>query len=183
MTAGDVGRSQPPELRIALLGGFHVQADGRDVLEREWKRRSAAAIVKILALTPGHRLHREQLMEMLWPDSDPEQASNNLYQALYAARRALGSDPGRYLVLHDQIIQFAPDVGLSVDSLEFVNAVNEARRIHTSDALRTALRLFTGELLPDDRYASWIADSREALESLYAEAALELAGLEDGTDN
>lgn len=88
---GGTGESSPdPELRITLLGAFSVRAAGREVSPADWKRRSAVALVKILALTPGHRLHREQLMELLWPASAPEQAGNNLHQALYAARRALG---------------------------------------------------------------------------------------------
>ena len=44
-------------------------------------------MVKLLALAPGHRLHREQLMESLWPDLDPDAAGANLRKALHFARR------------------------------------------------------------------------------------------------
>ena len=46
----------------------------------------------MLALTPGRRVHREQVMELLWPELTATAAQNNLHQALHAARRALGAD-------------------------------------------------------------------------------------------
>lgn len=49
-------------LHITVLGEFRVQMDDRDIPPAGWKRRKAAAIVKILAFAPGHRLHREQLL-------------------------------------------------------------------------------------------------------------------------
>jgi hypothetical protein len=55
------------ELRIELLGGFRVTAGGRVLPESAWRRRKPAALVKLLALAPGHRLHREQAMDLLWP--------------------------------------------------------------------------------------------------------------------
>ena len=79
-------------LHISVLGEFRVRIDDREIPPAAWKRRKAAVIVKILALAPGHRLHREQMMELLWPELDPEQAANGLYQALHAARRTLKAE-------------------------------------------------------------------------------------------
>ena len=56
------------ELRIELLGGLRVSVGERQVPATEWRRSRAAGLVKLLALTPGHRLHREQVMDALWPD-------------------------------------------------------------------------------------------------------------------
>src|SRR4051794_39106548 len=43
-------------VEISLLGGFRVTVAGHQTPGRAWSRRSAAALVKILALAPGHRL-------------------------------------------------------------------------------------------------------------------------------
>ena len=59
--AGDFAR-----LYIRLPGGFRVAVGSRQVDESEWRLRKAAALVKLLALAPGHRLHREQMMDALW---------------------------------------------------------------------------------------------------------------------
>lgn len=77
-----------PALSITLLGGFAVARDEAVVPPGSWRLRKGADLVKLLALAPGHRLHREQVMDALWPDKDPAAASNNLYQALHAARNA-----------------------------------------------------------------------------------------------
>lgn len=165
-------------LHITLLGGFSVRNDGRDILPTEWKRRKAAAIVKILALTPGHRMHREQLMDLLWPDLEPEQAANGLYQALHAARRALdggeeGSEP--VLLVRDQIVQFNPDVAINIDLDVFENAAVRARAHPEPGVIRTALERYGGDLLPDDRYASWASSRREAARDQYLTLAMQLA--------
>src|SRR6516162_1079178 len=76
-------------LQIELLGGFGVRVDGRSVADDVWRRRKPAAVVKLLALEPNHRLHREQLGEVLWPELEPAAASANLRKAIHFARSAL----------------------------------------------------------------------------------------------
>src|SRR3712207_2601045 len=79
----------PFPVRVRLLGGFGVWVGSRAVGEGAWHLRKARSLVKLLALAPGHALHREQVMEVLWPDLGMRRASNNLHQVLHAARRAL----------------------------------------------------------------------------------------------
>ncbi len=69
---------RPEALRIKLLGGFSVSVGSRNIEEDAWRLRKAAALVKLLALAPGHSLHREQVMEALWPELGKRAASNNL---------------------------------------------------------------------------------------------------------
>ena len=56
-----------PEIHVTLLGRFAVTVGGVPVAEAGWKRRHAAAVVKVLALAPGRRLHREQVIDLVWP--------------------------------------------------------------------------------------------------------------------
>ena len=46
-------------LRLRLLGGFSAWVDGRPVDHGAWRRRKVSRLVKLLALAPDHRLHRE----------------------------------------------------------------------------------------------------------------------------
>ena len=39
-----------------------------------WRLRKAKTLVKLLALARGHRLHREALTAVLWPDTDAFEA-------------------------------------------------------------------------------------------------------------
>src|SRR5205085_893603 len=76
-----------PGLAIHLLGGFRVTVGSRAIDEQEWSSRRARSLVKLLALAPHHRLHREQIMERLWPEMDLERSANNLHKVLHLARR------------------------------------------------------------------------------------------------
>jgi DNA-binding SARP family transcriptional activator len=57
-----------PPVAITLLGEFAVTVEGRAVDPSHWRRRPAASLVKLLALAPDRRLHREQVIDALWPD-------------------------------------------------------------------------------------------------------------------
>src|SRR3954453_16431667 len=94
---------------VNLLGGFAASVDGVAVAKTSWRLKKARELVKLLALAPGHRLHREQAMDALWGDRGPAAASNNLHQAVYVARRAL--DPGA-IEVRDEILQLAAVVDI-----------------------------------------------------------------------
>jgi DNA-binding SARP family transcriptional activator len=89
-------RERLKAVRVRLLGGFRVSVGSRTITQDAWRLRKAAALVKLLALAPGHRMHREQAMDLLWPDSGRKAASNNLRKTLHAARRALDPDAGSH---------------------------------------------------------------------------------------
>src|SRR5215204_4326864 len=108
----------PLPVRVRLLGGFGVWVGSRAVSEGAWHLMKARSLVKLLALAPGHRLHHEQLMELLWPELGKRAATNNLRGSLHAARTALASDPvvaSRYLASKQERIALCPDVELWVD--------------------------------------------------------------------
>ena len=93
-------RSSPKAVRVWLLGDFLVSVGERKVDQGPWRLRKSASLIKLLALAPSHCLHRERVMDLLWPESGKKAASNNLIQILHVARRALTSDPAegsRYL--------------------------------------------------------------------------------------
>src|SRR5437870_12623079 len=98
-------------VRIQLLGGFSVSVGGRAVEEGVWRLRKARSLVKLVSLAPGHSLHRDVVMETLWPERGAEAAANNLRQALFLARRALdsaGGDGAAWLDLSQEAISPTP---------------------------------------------------------------------------
>jgi DNA-binding SARP family transcriptional activator len=152
---------RPEVVRIWLLGGFRVSVGSRTIGEEEWRLRKAASLVKLLALAPGHRLHREQAMELLWPGLDPEAAANNLHHALHVARRILArSTSSRYLPLRSEQIELYSDGQLWIDVEAFEEGAATARRALEPAAYRAAIELYSGELLPEDRYEAWAEERR-----------------------
>ena len=77
-----------PVIDITLLGRFGVTVDGEPIADGSWTRRHAAALVKVLAIAPGRRLHREQIIDLLWPDDTLDEAAPKLHKAAHFARRA-----------------------------------------------------------------------------------------------
>jgi two-component SAPR family response regulator len=74
---GVVTSNKPEAVRIRLLGGFWVSVGQRSIGEDEWRLRKGAGLIKLLALEPGHRMHREQLMDLLWPEVDAKAAAKD----------------------------------------------------------------------------------------------------------
>jgi predicted ATPase/DNA-binding SARP family transcriptional activator len=149
-------------VEVRLLGTFSVAVSGTLVDPRAWRLSKAQHIVKLLALAPRHRLHRDELIELLWPDREPGSAANNLYQALSAARRAIGAAGGDghdFVRLEDEWVMLAPASGVWVD----VEAFEALSRSGEPEDLRVGLALYRGELLADDRYDESYVGRRDAL--------------------
>jgi DNA-binding SARP family transcriptional activator len=141
---GSVG-GDAETVRIRLLGGFRVSVGDRTVRQDSWRMRKAASLVKLLALAPWHHLHRGQAMETLWPGLGRRAASNNLRQALHAARRALDPDSivgPRYLASEDESLVLCPEGQLWVDSNAFEEAARNAHRSREPAAYEVALDLY-----------------------------------------
>lgn len=156
---------------IHLLGRFAVNVDGRDVPAADWRRDRAAALVKLLALSPGHRIHREQAMERFWPDADPEAAGASLRKAIHFARRALGAH--ELIELKNDIVSFGPQAELEIDTERFEAAAKAALRGHGNDVREgsdheRAADLYGGRLLPDDVFVEWLEAPREQLRQRYS---------------
>jgi DNA-binding SARP family transcriptional activator len=47
------------------LGGLRVHVGARVIGETGWRLRKAKSLLKLLALAPGHRLHRDALADLL----------------------------------------------------------------------------------------------------------------------
>ena len=166
-------------LGLYLLGGF--RAERVDLVRPvcEWPRRSAKTLTKLLAVHPGHALHREQILDILWPGLDLESALNSFGKALHAARRALEPEllprkSSQYLQLTDFMLSLNAD-RVVIDADCFQQQAEDALRRREVTAYETALAAYGGELLPEDRYEDWCAERRSLLSELHVRLLLGLA--------
>lgn len=158
---------------VRLLGSFSVSVGGEVVAADAWRLRKARDVIKLLALASRHRLHRDQLIDLLWPDLDQRSGANNLYQTLSAARGAIasaGGDGHACLRLEDGWVSLCPTERLWVD----VEAFEERSGSDDVDDLLEAVSVHRGELLADDRYVDWAAPRREAVRQRYRAVLLAL---------
>ena len=165
-------RVPPPPLRIITLGRFAVRQGQSWLPDSAWQRR-AGALFRLLLISPGRTLLREQAFDALWPDSAPETVTDLFYRATSTLRRALEADlpekfPSRYLEVGQGSISLRLPPGSWVDYEAFQACVR-------AQEWPAALALYQGDLFPGDLYADWAASPRERLKQQALEAALALA--------
>jgi len=166
--------AQDPTLRVVLVSAYELE----DVAELVVGCGASGFISKIAL--------GKQAIEALWPDRDGTAASNNLRQALFAARRALdsrGEDGAARIALVNDVLTLATD-GLRIDVEEFEEAAAEAERAPSIARHRTAIDLYTGELLPEDRFDGWASPRRQELRERHLVLLVDLAlMLEEARDH
>jgi DNA-binding SARP family transcriptional activator len=168
-----------PQLRVELLGGFRVERDGAAEPVSEWQRRKAKALMKLLAVHRRHTLHRDQILDFLWPEVELSSALNSFGKALYAARRALEPEllpreSSAYLRMTDAVVALSTE-HVSIDADRFQVLAESALGRGDMAGYESALAAYGGELLPEDRYEDWCAARRVFLEELHIRLLLSLS--------
>jgi DNA-binding SARP family transcriptional activator len=147
---------------VRLLGGFEVDIDGCLVPESNWRRRSAASLVKLLALSDRRKLHREQVIDAMWPDVTIDEAAPRLHKAAHFVRKATGVRDS--VTMEGQFVVLFPDDEVIVDAIEFERRATDALATGELAALDAALHSYGGDLLPDDLYEEWTFSRRQHLQ-------------------
>jgi DNA-binding SARP family transcriptional activator len=153
-------------VNVRLLGSFEVAVNGVPVADDAWTRRHAASLVKLLALAPERRLHREQVMDALWPGLTVDAAGPRLHKAAHYARRAMG-DEGASLVLRNDMVALRSEGTVAVDVDRFTELAARALAEGDRAAAAAALTEYGGALLPEDLYEPWTDEPRDKARRAY----------------
>ena len=168
---------QAMRLEARCLGRFELCCEYRRV--DQWQSMKAKSVFQCLMTKPREPIVKDLLMETLWPDSDPQVASNNLKAAVHSLRRTLGSlfnkqDRFPYILFLQGNYQLNPDIDLWVDVEEFERHWTTGRYLGKEGKLTEAMReyelaesLYRGDYLEDEPYEEWTLLRREALKDTY----------------
>jgi DNA-binding SARP family transcriptional activator len=153
----------PPltHIELHLLGGLRIVVNGVEVSAEGFATRRARELVLLLALSRQHRLARDQVVETLWPELDPDAGGANLRKAVHYARRALGH--GDAVSLREGRVAVLPEGTVITDVARFEQAADAALLRGDREACDAAAARYTGDLLPDAMYESWIDAPRARL--------------------
>ena len=83
---------------LQTLGGFRFSVDGRELVAPPTQK--ARALLAYLVWNPSTEFSRERIIELFWPECDPERGRSSLNTALWSIRRSLrdaGTDPAGFL--------------------------------------------------------------------------------------
>lgn len=179
-----------PALRIYLLGQFRIERKSGNewvaVDSRTWHRRRARALLGCLLSSPGRRLGREQVMELLWPDLDIDVAANRLNGAVHELRQILEPEiarpaASRMLRLEREILELADSTQIWVDAERFEHLLKEAYATielkQVEHLLEEATSLYKGSYLLEELYSEWASPRRDALQRAWVGLLLNLANL------
>jgi DNA-binding SARP family transcriptional activator len=175
-------------LQFELLGPLRLVAGGQEHLPRGPK---VTKILALLALRAGRMVHLDALVDELWGDRPPRQATGTVRTHVYHLRQLLGTQlgvPGEELVRTEPPGYVLAADRESVDAVRFGKLAGESRDLLSagrhSDAVATAksgLRLWRGPALANVSAGPLLAghvrqleESRLELLSVRIEAEMEL---------
>jgi DNA-binding SARP family transcriptional activator len=159
---------EPEKLIIHLLGDFSVSLGTQQISEAAFARRKARQLLKLLALQSEFRLHRDRVLDLLWPELPPESATGQLHKAVHHIRRALASAqpataPEKLLEVKEGELKLWASGGVTTDVHLFTSLTQRALSTREVSDLECAVAAYRGDLLPADLYADWTVESRDAL--------------------
>jgi len=178
--------SQPSsnKLQIFTLGSFYLAFEGQRIPTAKWGRKQAVTALKYLVAHLGRPIHREILMEFLWPDGNQGRAWNRLKVIIHSLRQEL-----RAAGLPEDVIETASEnyalrrEAVWVDSSVFESFVAEGKALQYQQQWKSALHryeqardLYKGDYLEEDVYADWCMVQREQLREIFLSL---LAGMAD----
>lgn len=170
----DTPKDNVPSLVVYCLGPFQVYQDEQPV--EEWPSSKGKIIFKYLVTHRERPVPKEVLMELLWPDNDPDAARNNLNVAVYGLRQALRSTHPHYshVLYQDDCYLLNPEIDIWLDSELFMRQIALAQSLEQAGELARAMEVYNnaealwlGEFLEEDRYEDWPVAQRQLLQQQY----------------
>jgi DNA-binding SARP family transcriptional activator/energy-coupling factor transporter ATP-binding protein EcfA2 len=182
-----VGRTAPivrkrtraePLVMLRCLGGFALTSRGVELPWRELRPR-ARSLLMFLAMNHGRQLHRERLVDALWPDAMLASGIRSLQVAVSSIRQCLSAGG----ITEDALRRHGDAYALQLPSVsdqlaDFERLAHAAGRARPSETLRlrlAALDQYAGDLLPEVGPAEWVVEERARLRLLAAEVASDAA--------
>ncbi|TFV77486.1 hypothetical protein E4P39_05780 [Blastococcus sp. CT_GayMR19] len=175
---------------LTCFGGFRLEAvasegEERHLVDVDDVRPRARALLRYLAVHLGADVHRERLVDVLWPGVPLAAGTRSLQVAVSSVRKAMqaaGLDAAAVLRRHADAYRLELPAGSRADLRDLQTEITLADAARAEGDLTAAVRhrqialaLYTGELLPEDGPAEWVVDERERLRLLATTAATTLA--------
>lgn len=159
-----------------------VEAASEHICLNDLMGKKAGAVLALLALAPGRARSREEIINLVWPEVDFEEARNRFKQQLALLRKSLepdGVSPGSVLITNRNQAGLA--AGHQSDVVEFQTCLRRAaiatEPVVRAQHLREALAFYKGEFAPGF-YLDFLLVERERLAGLAEEARERLTALE-----
>jgi DNA-binding SARP family transcriptional activator len=174
--AADLGRSLARRLadrvRVEDQGRIAIEI-GERVITGSAIRRKVLAMLCYLVTRPDMSATRDQVLDALWPELDPEIAVNSLNQTIYFLRRVFeetySDDLSPGYVHHDSDVIWLDSQLVSSRSIVCRNLIRELPSQPSPDDVDLLTRTYKGRFALDFEYEEWAAAYRDPLHAAYLE--------------
>ena len=126
-----------------------------------------------LITRPDMSATRDQVLDALWPDLDPEVAVNSLNQTIYFLRRVFeesyAEDLSPGYVHHDSDVVWLDTELISSRSIDCRQLIRELPPRPDPDDVDRLTRLYLGRFALDFEYEDWATAYRDPLHAAYLE--------------
>ncbi|MCB0111567.1 MAG: bacterial transcriptional activator domain-containing protein [Caldilineaceae bacterium] len=178
------------ELYVQTLGGFRVWRHDEEIATTAWGREKAIHLFQFFITMRRQYVHKEQIMDRLWPELDLDKGDRDFKVALNSINKALEpereprTDPRfvkRYGLAYG--IDFE-HVWLDTEVMEQLIAAANQIMLEKQGNVELAIacydaavKLYHGDYLPERRYEDWTSAERERLQLLALNTMTTLADL------
>lgn len=164
-----------PTLEVSNLGSFRLIRGGREL--PACRSRKAIGLLRFLLSRYPAEAHKEELMALLWPDSQPREAAHSLHVAVNTLRAHIDPAGESYIRFSAGCYQIDGTALVLDDSRLFVEQCDLAERcLRTSDlagaqrAYARALGIYGGDYYIANRDQGWELVEQEKLLVRYLNA-------------
>ena len=176
------------KMRICILGDFKVVRNDQIIRSDQWSRERAIQLFQFFLIHGlDQALHREQIIDRLWPDESMDGGIQLFKVALHAISKTLEPEkasraPSNIIIRTGQSYRISRQC-LWIDSEAMSEKIEEANSLLRSDPqsaamkFEEAVKMYSGPVLPDRIFEDWTSGYREHVQMLVLTALCNLSQL------
>lgn len=161
------------KLQIKCLGSYKIAWENQEPIK--WRAEKTKELFAFLLQNQGRDIPKEELLDKLWTEDDPEKSIRQLYNGIYYIRKALeeyGVDRSLISIGSNYNLKLGP-VDSDKRRLYELEKSNHADSIETLEEMEA---LYMGDYLEGEDYP-WAYFERESLRKLNQQCLIKLSSL------
>lgn len=159
------------KLQVRCLKIFQMAWENRAPVK--WRTEKTKELFAFLLHNHGREISKEELLDKLWPEADPDKAIRQIYNGIYYIRKTL-EEYG----VDRSLISIGSNYNLKLGPVDFdVKHLYELEQGDSTDSLETLEEieaLYTGDYL-EGEYYPWAQSERERLVNFHQQCLIKLS--------
>ena len=156
-------------LEVYALGSFYIKLGSKKIREKHWKSKKTLKLFKLLLVNYKKEINSEQIVEKIWPTTNLSKGIKRVYDTIYQLRKVLdGGQQESYILKSPQGYSLNDDKDYWLDWAEFTSVYNKYKGFNLNNSLsnvelyqaieelESAIDLYQGDFMENDRYEQWI---------------------------